>query len=79
MGIADDEDDEDGHDDGDSDGDGDGHDDGDGGGDGDDHDDGDDNYGGGGPGGGRTCSWLFAKKGCGALGGRAGLYGWPCG
>ena len=49
------------------------HDDDDGGGDGDDHDDGEV------PGGGRTCSWLLAKKGWGALGGRAGLYGWPCG
>ena len=46
---------------------------------GDDGDDCDDNHGGGGPGGGRTCSWLLAKKGWGALGGRAGLYGWPCG
>ena len=53
------------------------HDDDDGGGGGGDHDDGDDNQGG--PGGGRTCSWLLAKKGWGALGGRAGLYGWPCG
>ena len=44
-------------------------------GDDDDHGGGDDNYGSVGPGGGRTCSWLLAKKGCGALGGRAGLYG----
>ena len=45
--------------------------------DGDDGDDGDDDDGlvGDGPGGGRTCSWLLAKKGWGALGGRAGLYG----
>ena len=49
------------------------------GGGGDDGDDCDDNHGDGGPGGGRTCSWLLAKKGWGALGGRAGLYGWPCG